>query len=96
MTAIANNMSAENTPSAYSNPNLPGSQVRQYVTTFEQVARDSAKGVQRIYDLSLVPNPPLRFPLGPDAVDAIKQQVKLIEQDVVKYESWSEGLEFDK
>ena len=54
---------------------------------------DPAKAVQRIYDLSLLPDPPFRFPLGKDAVAGVKAQLKKIEDDIVKYESWSEGLE---
>ena len=48
-----------------------------------------------MYDLSLLPNPPLRFVLGKDAIATVKEELKGIEEDVVKYESWSEGLDFD-
>ena len=48
-----------------------------------------------MYDLSLLPNPPLRFVLGKYAIATIKEELKGIEEDIVKYESWSEGLDFD-
>ena len=56
---------------------------------------DPAKAVQRIYDLSLLPNPPMRLLLGKDSVGGVKAQVKKIEEDANNYEKWSEGLEFD-
>lgn len=80
---------------AYSDPTLPSVALRSFFQNTERYGRDPAKGVQRIYDLSLLPEPPLRFPLGPDAVDGVKSQVKLVEKDAEKYASWSEGLDFD-
>lgn len=80
---------------AYTDPALPSKQARGFFHNTGRFGRDAAKAVQRIYDLSLVADPPLRFALGPDSVGAVKKQLKDVEQDVVKYESWSEGLDFD-
>lgn len=69
--------------------------MRAYLQTGASIGADPVKAVQRIYDFSLLDNPPFRFPLGKDAVGAIKAELQRIERDVAKYESWSEGLEFD-
>lgn len=65
------------------------------MTSGARAGADPAKAVQRIYDITLLPEPPFRFILGKDAVANIKAEIKSIEQDLAKYESWSEGLDFD-
>ena len=55
---------------------------------------DPAKAVQRIYELSLLSDPPLRLPLGKICIAGIKAQLRAIEQDLTKYETWSDGLEY--
>ena len=80
---------------AYTNPSLPGVIIRTSVNATERSGADGHKAVKRIYELSLDPNPSLHFPLGKDAVQLIKTEIKVIEQDVLKHESQSEGLEFD-
>lgn len=50
--------------------------------------------VKRIYEMSQLPEPPLRFLIGKDAVAVSRTQLKSIKEDTDKYESWSEGLEF--
>lgn len=77
---------------AYSNPTLPSVALRRFFRNTERYGRDPVKGVQRIYDLSLFPEPPLRFPLSPNAMDGVKIQVKLVEKDAEKDASWSEGF----
>lgn len=81
---------------AYTDPTLPTAVTREVFKHSERYAKDPMKGVQRIYDLSLLPEPPLRFPLGLEVVDAVAKQIKSVENDVAKYASWSEGLEFDR
>ena len=80
---------------AYSSPSLPTNLVRGFIGSGTRMGADPVKAVQRIYELSLLPNPPFRLVLGKDSVTAIKAQVKKIEEDVLKYENWSEGLDFD-
>ena len=81
---------------AYTSPTIPSYMVRNhFIGSGVRMGADPAKGVQRIYDLSLLPNPPLRFVLGKDAIKVVKDEMKSIGEDVAKYESWSEGLDFD-
>lgn len=80
---------------AYAAPTLPSHGLRSLITGSQRLGADPVKGVQRLYDLSLLPDPPFRFVLGKDAASFIRGELKEIEQDVNKYESWSEGLEFD-
>ena len=69
--------------------------MRAYLKTGARIGADPTKGIQRIFDLSLLDEPPFRLPLGKDAVGAIKAEIKRIGDDVAKYEGWSEGLAFD-
>ena len=80
---------------AYTSPNLPSAMLRKFLGSGQKMGADPAKAVQRIYDLSLLPNPPLRFVLGKDAVATVKEELKSLGEEVAKYESWSEGLDFD-
>ena len=80
---------------AYSAPNLATNLFCGFIGSGTRMGADPVKAVQRIYELSLLPNPPFRLVLGKDSVTAIKAQVKKIEEDVLKYENWSEGLDFD-
>ena len=80
---------------AYSSPSLPTNLVRGFIGSGARMGSDPAKAVQRIYDLSLLPNPPMRLLLGKDSVGGVKAQVRKIEEDANNYEKWSEGLEFD-
>ena len=80
---------------AYTSPTLPSTAFRAAIESGHRMAADPAKAIQRIYDLSLLPNPPFRFVLGKDAIATVKEELKGIEEDVMKYESWSEGLDFD-
>ena len=80
---------------AYSSPTLPSNVLRSFVGTGERVGGDPNTAVQRVYDLSLLPSPPLRFVIGKDAIASTRAEMKSISDDVDKYESWSEGLDFD-
>ena len=80
---------------AYTSPTLPSTAFRAAIESGHRMAADPAKAIQRIYDLSLLPDPPFRFVLGKDAIATVKEELKGIEEDVMKYESWSEGLDFD-
>ena len=80
---------------AYTSPSLPSNAIRAFFQGDSQIGADPAKAVQRIYELSLLSSPPLRLVLGKDAIAVAQAEIKSIEQDVAKYQSWSEGLEFD-
>ena len=56
------------------------------------VLSDTAKGIERIYALSLLEDPPRRLPLGLDGVQWAREHIMAFQEDVDKYASWSEGL----
>ncbi|CAL1712830.1 unnamed protein product [Somion occarium] len=80
---------------AYTKPTLITNVLRATLRDHKMKEGDTSKGVQKIYDLSLLLDPPLRLPLGKDAVEMVKGEAKSILDDAAKYESWSEGLDFD-
>ncbi|KAI0811179.1 hypothetical protein BC629DRAFT_1589916 [Irpex lacteus] len=73
----------------------PGSGVAQVNKIFEEILKpetkmgDPQKFAEKIWQLLALPDPPLRLPLGPDAVDLIEGQLKRISSDVDAYKSWS-------
>ena len=80
---------------AYTNPNLPGVIARTWINSGTRVGADPVKAVDRIYQFSLQSKPPLHFPIGKDSIEAIKAEIKALEQNVLQLESQSEGLEFE-
>ncbi|CAL1712890.1 unnamed protein product [Somion occarium] len=80
---------------AYTKPTLPSVAVIAYLSDGKPKGADTSKAVQRIHDLAADPQPSLRFPLGKDSLEMVKGEAKSILEDAAKYESWSEGLEFD-
>lgn len=81
---------------AYTKPNLGSNLVRDKIANFLDTSGDPHKAVKRFYELAHLANPPLRFLLGKDAIAASREQLKRVEGDTDKYESWSEGLELKK
>ncbi|KAK7690665.1 hypothetical protein QCA50_005764 [Cerrena zonata] len=77
---------------AYTKPTLPTVAARTILLGDLPGGSAPAEGVQRIFDLSLLPDIPLHFALGKDAVGAIKAHVENLGRDATKFESWSEGL----
>lgn len=73
----------------------PGSGVAQVNKIFEEILKpetkmgDPQKFAEKIWQLLALPDPPLRLPLGPDAVDLIEGQLKRISSDVDAYKGWS-------
>ena len=48
--------------------------------------------MEKVYELSLVENPPLRFVVGEDSVEAVKRHLSSVQGEVEAYEDWSVGL----
>lgn len=99
LTEFANNAQAIPQPPAYADPSLPTSVMRQVYAHPESLPfelGDPAKGVEKIFELSRLSNPPLQFPLGRDAIkflsDATAEHTKIVEE----YASWSDGLVLEK
>ncbi|CAL1712829.1 unnamed protein product [Somion occarium] len=80
---------------AYTKATLPSVATVAYFNDGTPKGADTSKAVQRIYDLAAEPEPSLRFPIGKDALESVRGEAKRILEDAAKYESWSEGLEFD-
>ena len=53
---------------------------------------DPVKGVQKIYDLSQLPDPPLRLLLGQDANHYVGQYLAKLTREIEQYASWSDDL----
>ncbi len=78
---------------AYANTSLSSHATRAFLDNAATAGADPDKAVKRFYKLAHLPEPPLRFLVGKDAVATARQQMKSVIADVDKYEAWSEGLE---
>ena len=76
---------------AYSNKELPGN-VRRSIWEQFRPQGDARKGMEVIYKLATLEEPPLHFPLGKDAVNTVRAKTAALLADTEKYESWNEGL----
>ena len=56
---------------------------------------DTAKAVQKIYDLAELSDPPMRLALGKDAIKYVREQQESVASDIAKFESWSKDLQMD-
>ncbi|THH02003.1 hypothetical protein EW026_g795 [Hermanssonia centrifuga] len=56
---------------------------------------DPLKAIQKIYELSSLPQPPLRLMLGQDAITYVRSHLQSVSADADGYESWSEDLKVD-
>ncbi|RDX45911.1 NAD(P)-binding protein [Lentinus brumalis] len=98
-TEFMNNAKSVDQPSAYAEPSNPTSIMREIHKHPEALPfelNDTAKGVQKVFELSRLSSPPPRLPLGRDAVkfmsDAAAAHVKVVEE----YSSWSDDLTIKK
>ncbi|KAI0631460.1 NAD-P-binding protein [Trametes polyzona] len=92
-------------PAYTANPALPVSLIRnaflkggdketETVTPVEADLHpgDVTKAVAKIIALARLPNPPLHFPLGKDAIGFIREKIKKFEEEIHEYGSWSDDL----
>ena len=79
---------------AYNKPTLPAAAFKGIWAQFVPPG-DARKGMETVYKLTSLEQPPLYFPLGKEAVAAVKAKTTAVLEDTNKYESWSEGLERD-
>ena len=56
---------------------------------------DVSKAAKKVYELSEMPQPPLRVILGKDAAGALHQQLELIRKDLEISERWAGDLQED-
>ena len=57
--------------------------------------QDPVKASARIFELSLLEQPPLRLPLGQHATAFIGKWLAGFEEGIKPYLGWSEGLEWE-
>ncbi|KAM5538956.1 hypothetical protein V8D89_007377 [Ganoderma adspersum] len=79
---------------AYSNPNLYTTYVRSVgwdtaVTTW----KDAKRSAEAFYKVACIPNPPLHFVVGKDAIEGTRKKITALVADIDTYEGLSEGLE---
>ncbi|OCH95133.1 NAD(P)-binding protein [Obba rivulosa] len=55
---------------------------------------DPLKAVKAFYRLANLPEPPLHFPIGEDAIEAVRRKTAGLLADTDAFTSWSEGLGF--
>ena len=56
---------------------------------------DPAKGVQKVYELSKLENPPLRLLLGKDINRYTREYIAQLTKEVDEYAAWSDNLGYD-
>ncbi|KAI0369413.1 NAD-P-binding protein [Pilatotrama ljubarskyi] len=79
---------------AYTNPDLPANRFRAQWDGFASPG-DTRKAVEVFYKIAALPEPPLRFPVGKDALRLIRRKLSTLEASMDQYESWSEDLLVD-
>ncbi|KAI0076324.1 NAD(P)-binding protein [Panus rudis PR-1116 ss-1] len=81
-------------PPAYSKPSLKGMQLRKSLEGEGGPAywADPRPAALMVYRLAHLPNPPLRLPLGRDALEGIKEEIQQIQADVDAYASWTDEM----
>ncbi|KAL7279597.1 hypothetical protein ACG7TL_006002 [Trametes sanguinea] len=76
---------------AYTNPDLPANKVRAEWEGFVSPG-DTRKAIEVFYRIAGLPDPPLHFPLGLDAIAMVREKTSALNATMDEYESWSEGL----
>ena len=82
---------------AYAKPTNAATAARKYVVgqfnpATAQNVSNLDRVVARIFEASRLEQPPLRLPLGADALEHVRTQMEIVEKDLKEYRSWSEGL----
>ena len=55
---------------------------------------DVGKGVQKIYELTQLADPPLHLPLGLDSVRFVREYISELSREVEQYAPWSDDIPF--
>ena len=55
--------------------------------------KDTRRSAEAFYKIAYVPNPPLHFLVGKDAVEGARKKIAALSTDIDAYEKWSDGLE---
>ena len=55
--------------------------------------KDARRSAEAVYQIAGVPNPPLHFVLGKDAIEVTRKKIATLVAEIDAYEAASEGLE---
>ncbi|KAJ8509381.1 hypothetical protein ONZ45_g8447 [Pleurotus djamor] len=80
---------------AYNNPESITYQAHQMIGKGSPLQGDATKAAKRIYELSQLDEVPLYFPLSSLVVYGLQEKMKTVSESIVKFASWSEGLEIE-
>jgi NAD(P)-dependent dehydrogenase (short-subunit alcohol dehydrogenase family) len=80
---------------AYTDPNLPGSKMRELFLEGTFKNGDPDKACVAFEKVSLLEEPPLRLPLHKGVLARVSGKCKNLLETVEKYKDWSEDLYFD-
>ncbi|KAM5541159.1 hypothetical protein V8D89_005088, partial [Ganoderma adspersum] len=79
---------------AYQNPNLPLTHVRRFGWDEATMAwKDARRSAEAVYNIACMPDPPLHFVVGKDAIKAVRKKIAALAADIDAHEGLSEGLE---
>ncbi|OCH92091.1 hypothetical protein OBBRIDRAFT_824919 [Obba rivulosa] len=94
--ALAKELGAVDSLPAYAK--APAAFVRSRISALAEMpsGADPRKAVEIFYRLADLPEPPLHFPIGKNAIELVRRKSVNLLKDTDAYASWSEGLEFTK
>ena len=79
----------------YEDPETPAAVGRKIIASSlnptEKIG-DLRRTMEKIYELSLVENPPLRLIIGLDSLGVVRGHLNKVMGELEAYKSWSEGL----
>ena len=78
---------------AYQNPDLLASQIRRVGLENTVTWKDAKRSAEAFYKIACVPDPPLHFVVGKDAIAGARKKIAALAADIDAYEELSEGLE---
>ena len=78
---------------AYAKPTLHATSSRTWIKNagFEPPG-NSKRAISKLYELSLLDDPPLHLALGKDSVAIVKKELQTSLEQLQKYESWSDEI----
>ena len=78
---------------AYQNPALPTTYIRNAGWDKVTVWKDARRSADAFYKIACIPDPPLHFVVGKDAIESTRRKIAALTANIDAYEMLSEGLE---
>ena len=76
-------------------PHLPATQFRKFLTP-EGATGDPIKAAKVIYELSHIPSPPFRVPLGKEAIEGYAAKLKKLNEEFDdRVKAWSSDISIE-